>query len=225
VFAAEGANDFYSQFIDVAGGMPGRLFGYAPASCGGGSLGWPCGGAVHAPELGRYTLFAKALGLPNYGSKLGDRDEFARAFLMGDPLKTLEIGAPGTSLTDPYASTNPFAFPRYPQLYASEPSIYFTGVYVDARGLTLDSTHDEVIGTSIVGADGDRIGIQLWNRTDAPRAVHVTLDLGALGLGARRPSGLVDLEGGAALEVVSGVAVSFSVLVAAHDVKAVKLSL
>jgi hypothetical protein len=226
VFAAEGANDFYSQFIDVAAGMPGRLFGYAPADCGG-CLGWPCGGAVHAPEIGRYTMFAKALGLANYGSKLGDRDEFARAFLMGDPLKTLEIGAPGTSLTDAYATTNPFAFPRYPQLYASEPSIYFAGTYLDARGMTLDGTRDQVMGTSILGADGDRIGLQLWNRTDAPRTVHVALDLGALGLGARRVSGIVDLEGGAAIEMGtgSGSAVSFAVLVAAHDVKAVKLSL
>jgi hypothetical protein len=231
VFAAEGANDFYSQFIDVAAGMPGRLFGFrlAPgAPCGG--VAFPCGSAVHAPEVGRYTMFAKALGLSNFGAGCHDTDRFARAFLMADPLRTNPLYKPpvppatGAAYCD--EANNARAFPRYANLYASEPSIYFDGTYKDANGLALAVDAANAMGTVIVGAGGDRLGVQLWNRSGQAQSVAVTIDLARLGVKATANAALADLDGGPAPELtLEGSSARFAVTVPAHDVRAIKLSL
>jgi hypothetical protein len=228
VFAAEGANDFYSQYIDVAAGMPLRLFGYhpPPGTCGG---GFPCNG-VHAPEVGRYTMFAKALGLSNDGAGCTDTDGFARAFLMGDPLRTNPWFKPptppqtGSVYCDEAA--NPRAFPRYANIYASEPSIYFDGTYKDANGLTLSVDASQALGTLFVGAQSDRVAVHFWNRTGAALTIAASVDLERLGLAPTPAAALVDLDGGPAPALtVQGKVASFSVTVPAHDVSAIKLSL
>jgi hypothetical protein len=239
IFAAEGANDYYSQFIDVAGGMPGRPPGYAPHKCDRPipfGIDWPCG-ARHAPEIGRYAMGARFLGLANFGGAFdandepilntnrGTREEFTRAFLLGDPFRTMEVGY-YSSPTDPYATINRFAFPRYTDIYAAEPEIYFYGRYLDANGLTLDATPAEVMGTLISGVAMDRLGVQLWNQTDADRTVGVVIHLDSLGLDGRSATGVVDLDGKASLPFQSDRrAVTFSALVPSHDVKAFKVAL
>jgi hypothetical protein len=184
-------------------------------------------------------MSARFLGLANFSgsvdvkhqsetpvaAKFPSPEEFTRAFLLGDPFRTMEVGALGTPTTDPYASINPFAFPRYTNIYASEPEIYFYGTYVDAKGLLLDATPAQVMGTLIVGANADRIGVQLWNETDAARPVRVEIHLDALGL-AGHATGLVDLEGTTAPTVtVDGSSVAFVAAVPSHDVKAFKVVL
>jgi hypothetical protein len=231
VFAAEGANDFYSEFIDVAAGMPGRLFGFrlGPSDpCGG--IAFPCGNAVHAPEVGRYTIFAKALGLSNFGAGCHDADRFARAFLMADPLRTNPLFKPpappatGTAYCD--EANNTRAFPRYANLYGSEPSIYFDGTYKDANGLALSVDATRAMGTLIVGAAGDRVGVQLWNEMGQPLSLTATIDLARLGLKATAGAALADLDGGPPPSLtVEGSLARFTVEVPAHDVKAIKLSL
>jgi hypothetical protein len=232
IFAAEGANDYYSQFIDVAGGMPLRPPGFyldspqcdAPTSRYWSFYGvnWPCD-AKHAPEIGRYTMSARFLGLANFKSKFGARDEYARAFLLGDAFRQMEVGYRGK--TDPYGTINAFAFPRYTNIYASEPEIYFYGTYVDAKGLVLDAAPTDVMATLIVGVNGDRIGVQLWNQTSTDRLVRVEIHLDVLGLPSGS-TGVVDLDGGAAPSVtVDGPIVTFVAAVPSNDVKAYKVAL
>lgn len=242
VFAAEGANDYYSQFIDVAGGMPGRPLGYAPQRCDEPisttephGVNWPCG-ARHAPELGRYTMSARFLGLANFSGKLdandtalptnfGTPEEYTRAFLLGDAFRTMEVGAYSSSSSDAYASINRHAFPRYTNIYASEPEIYFYGTYVDAKGLTLDAAPTDVMATLIVGARRDRIGVQMWNQTGADRTVRVQIQLDLLGL-AGPATGVVDLEGATSPQAsADGASVAFEATVPSHDVKAFKVSM
>ena len=239
VFAAEGANDYYSQFIDVAGGMPNRPPGVTPHKCNlpiPFGTNWPCG-ARHAPEIGRYTMSARFLGMANFGGQFdandnpiigsnhGTRDEFARAFLLGEPFRTMEVGYL-SSPTNPYATINTFAFPRYTNIYASEPEIYFYGRFIDAKGLTIDAPPSDAMGTLIVGAAEDRMGLQLWNETDADRLVNVAVDLDAIGLDSARVKGLVDLDGNPAPPLeTGGKLATFAVLVPAHDVKALKIEL
>jgi hypothetical protein len=242
VFAAEGANDFYSQFIDVAGGMPGRPLGYAPQRCDQlvsttepFGVNWPCG-AHHAPEIGRYTMSARFLGLANFSGKVdandvaipsnfGTPEEYTRAFLLGDAFRAMEVGAYMSSSSDAYASINRYAFPRYTNIYASEPEIYFYGTYVDAKGLVLDAAPTDVMGTLIVGASTDRIGVQLWNRTGADRDVRVEIDLDALGLTGSATT-VVDLEGGTPPTTTGGGrSIGFIATVPSHDVKAFKVVL
>jgi hypothetical protein len=240
MFAAEGANDYYSQFIDIAGGMPSRPPGYAPRKCDlpiPFGVNWPCG-ARHAPELARYTMFARFLGMANFSGKfdandnalfnanVGERDGFARAFLLGNAFRTMETGY-FSSATDPYVSINTYAFPRYTDIYASEPEIYFYGTFVDAKGLTIDADPSQVLGTLIVGSNHDRIGVQFWNETDADRTVAVAIHLDALGLGDRAASALVDLDGAPppAFDTGGAHVVTFSVVLPAHDVKALKVAL
>jgi hypothetical protein len=231
VFAAEGANDFYSEFIDVAAGMPGRLFGnrLSPGDpCGG--IAYPCGNAVHAPEVGRYTMFAKALGLSNFGAACADTDRFARAFLMADPLRTNPLFKPpvppetGAAYCDEAANTR--AFPRYANIYASEPAIYFDGTYKDANGLALSVDATQAMGTVIVGAGGDRLAVQLWNETGQALTVTVTVDLARLGLKATANAALADLDGDPPPQLtVEGGSARFGVVVPPRDVRAIKLSL
>ncbi len=226
IFAAEGANDFYSQFIDVAGGEPGRLMGFKfPVQPSGDcrDVVGPCGASItHAPEVGRYTMFARFLGLSNDGAKKDAADEFARAFLMGDPLRT----NPTTDASNPYQTTNANVFPRLTNIYVAEPSIYFDGVFKDANGLSLTVDPASARGTIIVGGNGDRFGIQLWNETAAALDVGVSVDLARLGLTASPSAALLDLDGlMAPALVVQGSRVSFTVSLPANDVKAMKVSL
>jgi hypothetical protein len=225
VFAAEGANDYYSQFIDVAAGMPGRLLGYAGA-CGPAGGGYPCcptAGCVvsHAPEIGRYTLFAKQLGLSNY-TQAAKSEEFALAFLLGDPIRT----NPPTDPTKPYGTTNLAAVQRYTGIYQAEPTIYLTGTFKAGSGLALSADPATALGTVIVGSANDRLAVQLWNETGAAVTVTATVDLARLGLTATSAAAVTDLDGLAAPALtVSGTQASFAVSVPAHDVKALKIAM
>jgi hypothetical protein len=148
---------------------------------------------------------------------------------MADPLRTNPLFKPpvppetGAAYCDEAA--NPRAFPRYANIYASEPSIYFDGTYKDANGLTLSVDATQAMGTVIVGAGADRLAVQLWNETGQALPVTVAVDLARLGLKATANAALADLDGAPAPELtVNAESARFSVAVPAHDVKAIKLS-
>uniref|UniRef100_UPI000248BFED hypothetical protein n=1 Tax=Paenibacillus elgii TaxID=189691 RepID=UPI000248BFED len=196
VFAMEGVNDFYSKFVDLNGMMWARKLGFSPN---------------HAPQVTRYTIPAKFLGLPTAGKAKGSKDEFAWAFTMGNPF-----------LVD---NPSPNVFPRYLNIYKSEQGIYYYGEFKDEKGLEL--SNPQVKGTSIIGSDKDRIGIQLRNLSSTDQLVTVLYDPELVDMADLEIGSVNDLEGGAPLAFEkgdNGKRISFSLTVPANDVKAIKLS-
>ena len=196
VFAMEGVSDYYSYFVDLNGMMWGRSLGYVPQQ---------------APQVTRYTIPAKFLGLPTAGKAKGSLDEYAWAFTMGNPLLVDTV------------TPNANVFPRYTDIYKSEPTIYFYGTYKDERGLSLSNSN--IKGTTIVGENQDRLGIQLRNLSSVSQTVTVTLDYAKLGLAGSTVGSVVNIEGGAAVAYTTGAnSVSLTITIPANDVKALKIS-
>ncbi|WP_391572501.1 DUF6259 domain-containing protein [Cohnella sp.] len=196
VFAMEGVSDYYSYFVDLNGMMWGRSLGYVPQQ---------------APQVTRYTIPAKFLGLPTAGKAKGSLDEYAWAFTMGNPLLVDTV------------TPNANVFPRYTDIYKSEPTIYFYGTYKDERGLSLSNSN--IKGTTIVGENQDRLGIQLRNLSSVSQTVTVTLDYAKLGLAGSTVGSVVNIEGGAVVAYTTGAnSVSLTITIPANDVKALKIS-
>jgi hypothetical protein len=203
-FIAEGINDYLSPYIDVGALEWGNGIGYNPSSTG---FGEPAG--TDAPQLTRYTIPNTILGLPQSGYTSSNQDEYAWAFLMGEPLLQGDL--------------NPYAFPRYLNIYKSQPDIYFYGTYKDSRGLSVSNS--SVVGTTITGKNSDRMGIQLHNTSASAQTVNVTLDYSQIGFAGVTVNGVQDLEGGAISYSTGTNTVSFSATVNATDVKAYMISL
>lgn len=200
IFAAEGVNDYYSKFVDICGMMWARSFGYD---------------TNQAPQVTRYTIPAKFLGLPNSGKSFQDKDQYALAFLMGDPLLI--------DISD-NKITNSYVFPRYPNIYNMEPQIYYYGTYKDKKGLFLDNTN--IQGTTIIGQNKDRIGVQLYNPTLDIQKVTVNLDFSKLGIEKKAVTKISNIENGTAIKyLIDGNSVKFDIIVPSGDVVAIKVSL
>jgi hypothetical protein len=202
VFAMEGVNDFHSQFIDVMGMNWAR------------KLGWS---SFHAPQVTRYTIPSKFIGLTQAGVPINDKNAYAIAFTMGNLLWT---PAKETGKEAP----NPYVFPRYLNIYNSEPTIYFTGAYKDERGLEIQG--GIVKGTTIVGEHSDRLGLQLRNPDSEPQFnVVITLEFDKIGLAGKEVTTVSDMETGeAVLYRVKDNKLTITVDVPALDVKAYKVT-
>lgn len=140
LYGCEGVCDAYIQWIDISALMWMRLLGHAPES---------------APEITRYTLPAKILGLP--GHDTFGKAEYARAFLMGEPI--LARG-----------DINPIV-KEYVELYRKYPDIYLTGRYEGLNGLA--QLPDTVRAGVMLGSDGASAAVQLYN----PGAEAVTVSI------------------------------------------------
>ncbi|MDD3957390.1 MAG: DUF6259 domain-containing protein [Candidatus Izemoplasmatales bacterium] len=141
---AEGTTDAWIEYIDICGLMWGRLLYQANMS----------------PNLTKYTIPAKFLGLSGYGTDISH----AYAFLFGSPL------VDAASVTDQ----------KIIEVYKQNPSIYFRGRYLDMKGLQL--SHSEIKGSIILSDDLKEIGVQLFNPTKQAVEVTITLSLTDLGL-------------------------------------------
>lgn len=200
LFAAEGVCDYYSQFVDVCGMMWGRLPGYS---------------SENAPELTRYTIPSRFLGLPTYGTTSGSGDEYGRAFLMGN---ILLVDSPADELP------NENVFPRYINIYDAEPEIYYHGIYKAENGLA--TTNGNVLSSLIIGSDSDRIGIQLCNETDAVQTTLVKVSYGTLGLSGKCVAAVNNIENGTAISYQNANSdVFFWITIPAHDIAAIKVTL
>jgi hypothetical protein len=141
---AEGTTDAWIEYIDICGLMWGRLLYQANMS----------------PNLTKYTIPAKFLGLSGYGTDI----PHAYAFLFGSPL------VDAASVTDQ----------KIIEVYKQNPSIYFRGRYLDMKGLQL--SHSGIKGSIILSDDLKAIGVQLFNPTKQAVEVTITLSLADLGL-------------------------------------------
>lgn len=182
LYGCEGVCDAYIQWIDISALMWMRLLGFAPES---------------APETTRYTLPAKILGLPGHNAP--GKHEYARAFLMGEPILARE---PFNALIKAYVG-----------LYRQYPDIYLSGRYEGVNGIK-DLPQALQAGVMLAG-DGTRAAVQLYN--PGTEAVTATLGYDA-------PTGLVSaVDGFTGADVLSGEG-TFDVTLEPGDTAAVIVS-
>ena len=108
-FSCEGICDAYLKYVDIPGLMWSRLFGWSDHT---------------APQITRYTLPTRIMGLPNFGAGVGASDQYARAFLMADPLRVNE-------------NNNLYA-KKFIDAYNADPDVFYGGRYIDRRGIELN---------------------------------------------------------------------------------------
>lgn len=168
IFAAEGVCDAYVEYVDVCGYMWGRKLGARDTD-----------GKNMSPELTRFTIPAKFLGIEGAGTNSGDADEFARAFVMSDPF-----------LADPYKPS----VGTLTSIYAQD-STYLTGRYVDMEGASC--TAENIIFGLTVSNDNKKIVLSAYNY-DSEKALgaKVTIDLARLGLGDKKIVSAVEMFSG-----------------------------
>lgn len=140
LYGCEGVCDAYIQWIDISGLMWARLLGHAPES---------------APQITRYTLPCKILGLPDH-SGVGT-GEYAGAFMMGEPFLARDSAHPRVK--------------EYVALYQRYPGVYLRGRYMSRIGLA--GLPDTLMAGVLLGEDGQSGAIQLFN----PGAEPVTASL------------------------------------------------
>lgn len=177
MFAAEGVCDAYIEYVDVCGYMWSRKLGARDTD-----------GKNMSPELTRYTMPAKFLGIEGAGTTSGDSDEFARAFVMSDPF-----------LADPYKPS----VGTLTSVYAQD-STYLTGRYVDMLGAV--SSDEYLIFGQTIALDNNKIALTVYNyNSDSSSGATITLDLNRLGLSGKKIASAVDMFTGDKIKVSGSV--------------------
>lgn len=156
ILSAEGTCDAYIQYVDVCGYMWQRKLGARDTAGDGKNM---------VPEITRYTMPAKFLGIEGAGTANGDSDEFARAFVMSDPF-----------LADPYKPS----VGALTSIYAQN-NVYLHGRYVDMKGTTCSD--ENIIYGLTVSDDGKYIAVNIYNyNTDKSSGTTIAIDFARLGL-------------------------------------------
>lgn len=146
IFTCEGALDALGDSVDIFGTLWFLPMGYS---------------STDAPQVLRYTLPTKLIGLKDEGGLYGTPTFHATAFLLGCPI-----------LDD-----NPGSL-RFLRIYDSAPQCFYYGRFMDDVGLTVSPAS---LRAKIHVADDEKsIAVAVWNPS-AARTGTVTLDLNALG--------------------------------------------
>ncbi len=163
-FFCEGINDAYAPYIDMAGLMWSRPLGYKlnKNDTDGEDL-------LSAPEITRYTIPVKVLGLWNDDAASMSANEYSLAYLMGNPI--LRQGG----------TTNP-VIKKYIEVYKSYPDIFEKGVFTSSKGV---KTTEEVTVGVLKGEN--RFIVNVYNPTDKAISLSIETDIAKLGY-----SGIVD---------------------------------
>lgn len=152
-FVCEGLNDAYLKYIDIPGNMWARAL----------TFGENC-----APEITRYTIPSRILGLWNKDDAITTPNEHAIACYLGDPL--LMQGG----------SKNPYSR-AYIELYERLPDIFATGRFFADKGL---SGIPENVRVS-VKAGKDRFVVTAYNLGETDVEFKLKMDLAAIGFKGR----------------------------------------
>ena len=156
VLSCEGVCDAYIEYIDVCGYLWSRKLGARDTTGDGHNM---------SPEITRYTMPSKFLGLEGAGTTSGSDDEFARAFVMCDPF-----------LADPYKPS----VGVWTSIYNSD-STYLNGRYVDKLGSSC--TNDEIIYGITISEDNSKLVINAYNYSlEESDNDTITLDLNRLNI-------------------------------------------
>lgn len=165
IFSAEGTCDAYIEYVDVCGYMWARKLGARDND-----------GVNMTPEITRYTLPCKFLGIEGAGTTSGDSDEFARAFVMSDPF-----------LADPYKPS----VGALTSIYAQD-GTYLRGRYADMKGTVC--TDENLIYGLTISEDGKSIAVNIYNyNSETSSGVKITIDFGRLGLGSAEIASATDM--------------------------------
>ena len=151
ILACEGALDALGAEVDVFGTLWFLPFGYKPQD---------------APEVLRYALPGKLVGLKAEGAAWGTAAYHAAAFLLGSPV-----------LDD-----NPAALP-FLAIYDSAPECFYRGRFLDDVGLAASPA--ELRAKLHVAEDARSLAVAVWNGTAAAIDGEVSLEIAALGSALR----------------------------------------
>ena len=177
VLSSEGVCDAYIKYIDVCGYLWSRKLGARDTGGDGHNM---------SPEITRYTMTSKFLGIEGAGTTTASDDEFARAFVMCDPF-----------LGDPYKPSTGV----WTSLYNSEPT-YLNGRYMDMCGLSTDNL-DFIYGIT-VSEDKTKAVINIYNYSlDDSNGNFIEVDLKRLGIESSISS-VMDMRSGDSLSFNGG---------------------
>lgn len=173
IFVCEGVCDAYIKWIDCCGMMWQRKLGSTDTTNMQDRVQW-------TSQITRYTMPCMMLGLEGVGTTSGSSNEFARAFVLGEPL-----------LVSNYQDS----VTRIMNIYSSAKKIYFEGRYLDMRGLRCGN--EDVIASLIQGSDGT-YGLQLYNDNtrDAVTDMKVVIDPEAIGAKGKKVESVINLMTG-----------------------------
>lgn len=159
LFASEGVCDAWIEFIDVCGYMWARKLGARDLNGDGVNM---------VPQMTRYTMPAKFLGIEGAGTTSGSDDEFALAFVMSDPF-----------LADPYKPS----VGALTSLYAQN-ATYLNGRYYDMCGAEISD--ENIIFGLTVSEDKKQVIVNLYNYNfEESTGATLKLDLARVGVSGK----------------------------------------
>lgn len=160
VLSCEGICDAWVRWIDVAGMQWSRELGWAEKS---------------KPEITRYTIPVKMLGLWDFGSQIDTKTEYAYSFMMGNPI--LYRGALNVMIS------------KYTEIYERYGDIYGKSVYIDKKGVTFSSDKTRY---GVVAGENSFV-ITFANTSGEDVTERVYFDLEKMGYGGKEIASVSDL--------------------------------
>ncbi len=154
IFLSEGVNDAWVEYIDVNGYMWARKLGGSKDS----------NGILYTPEITRYTIPAKFLGLESFGTVSGSLEEYWYAFLQADPF----LGDPSKNSTKTLI-----------EIYKKAPDVFYYGRYMDKLGF---SVNQNIKASMLMNNDVNQLVIQVYNPNSTLTNVRISLNLNELGI-------------------------------------------
>jgi hypothetical protein len=196
---AEGTSDAYLRYIDIPAYKWGRKLGAVDDVN-------PGDGFKMSPEITKYTLPTKFLGIDGDNTIQGSVDQLSRAFVFGSPFK-YQIGM--NEIVNKMIS-----------IYINNKSIFMNGRYMDKNGLNISNS--EVIASIIVSNNDDSLAIQIYNPTDNPISnLKINVDLSKLGID-KNISQITDLFMNSSISTVNN---GFSINLDAKETLSYKVTL
>lgn len=159
LLSCEGICDAYVKYIDMAGMQWMRELGWAEKS---------------VPEITRYTIPVKMLGLWDHDSLIDSKTEYSRSFLMGNPIL--------------YRGALNLMIEKYTDIYTENPDVYEKSIFMDRKGVTFNE--DMRVGV-VAGENSFVISIANTSGQDVKEKMY--LDLSVMGYENREVAGIYDL--------------------------------
>lgn len=148
---AEGTTDAWIEYIDICSYMWARKL-YSPDNVN------PGDGQTMSPNITKYTIPAKFLGIESYETVYNH----AHAFLFGSPIK-------GPNSVDA----------EIIRVYEENKEIYMYGRYMDTLGINYEN---KFVLSSVITSKENSLGIQFYNNSDSNQNVFLEINLEELGI-------------------------------------------
>ncbi len=150
IFMCEGTCDAYLKYIDVCGGNFTRLMDYAEYA---------------KTEVARYIMPTKFYGRKTSKTETRHAVDYGHAFVIGNGIFAQNVNSTAKRLSD---------------LMYANPEIYFTGRFIDHRGLVSEIPANVYLGI-FVSSDGKNASVHVFNESDTEISFPVKIDAGLAG--------------------------------------------